>query len=50
MEQSLTDKVWYKIELKQLPMSNGKPDKLMHYHNKAKELYDQQLIIFEKGN
>jgi hypothetical protein len=47
MDQSLTDRVWYKIELKELPMTNGKPNKLMHYQNKAKELYDQQVINFE---
>jgi hypothetical protein len=49
MNQALKDRIWYKIPLKELT-TNGNGDKLMHYQNKARGLYDEQLAIFERGN
>ena len=49
MIPSLKDTVWHQIELKDLPSVAKSQDKLKHYYNKAKELYDQEVINFEKG-
>lgn len=50
MISSLKDTVWYKIEMKDLGQAAGSQDRLMHYYNKAKDLYDEQLMDFEKSN